>query len=290
MLDNCLDFKSHNVGYKFCKNCDHLNGANEDTIEFAEKLYSKDAGASYAKFYLDELYQDRLDHIYRPKVEFLIENLGHEIGDVFDFGCGLGHMVNIMCDMGLNAKGGDVSETLVYHGNEAIFKKSGSKPLELIPLRQSSLFIRNLNVDVLCLMAVMEHISDLNEFFDAVHNSNFNYIYYSVPTYGLSVAIEGAFPDVFPRHLSGGHTHLFTEKSLLTLNERLGVTPLAEWRFGTDIQDLRRSMYINLSKNGASDSFLKRFDHEFSSYIDDLQGVVDTAHNCSQIHVIAKRL
>ena len=34
---------------------------------------------------------------------------------------------------------------------------------------------------------------------------------------------------VFPRQLSGGHTHLYTEESILKMNEIIGIESIAEW-------------------------------------------------------------
>ena len=106
---------------------------------------------------------------------------------------------------------------------------------------------------------------------------------------GLSIYTETIFPKVYPRHLSGGHTHLFTEESLVLLNEKLGVTPIAEWRFGTDIQDLKRSFMVSLLGSKCSPNTIQKFEEQFDSYADDLQEVLDRSNACSQIHVIAKK-
>ena len=94
-------------------------------------------------------------------------------------------------------------------------------------------------------MAVMEHVVDLDEFWK-VRAAKFNYFYYSAPTYGFSVTFENLFGQVFPRHLSGGHTHLLLKN--LKFLKKIGVTPQAEWRFGSDILDLRRAIEVTLEK------------------------------------------
>ena len=288
-LVRAADFSKHGVKYVFCRECDHLNGLHQDTMEFAKKMYTDDDGSNYSKFYMDDKYRDRLQHIYLPKAKFLLEELGSNVSTLYDYGCGLGHLVNAFRTIGISADGGDVSEILVSHGNDAIEQDHGMRPLDFISFEESSNHIKNLKVDVLSAMAVMEHLSNLEEFMDAVRQCDFKYFYYSVPTYGLSVPVEAAFENIFPRHLSGGHTHLFTERSLKTLHKKMNVTPIAEWRFGTDIQDLKRSLEISLSQSGASDYYLNRFQNEFSEYSDALQATVDQAHNCSQIHVICKK-
>jgi hypothetical protein len=98
------------------------------------------------------------------------------------------------------------------------------------------------------------------------------------------------FSEVFPRHLSGGHTNLFTENSLLKLNELLGVEPIAEWRFGTDFMDLYRSLITMINKNGGSKRFLEASISGLKPKLDELQFILDKAHFCSQIHCVAKKI
>ena len=72
--------------------------------------------------------------------------------------------------------------------------------------------------------------------------------------------------------------------------KKLGVEPVAQLRFGTDIMDLRRSIDVSLKISDASDYFRERTFKETQKYANDLQAVIDKAHNCSQIHVLAKPL
>ena len=139
-------------------------------------------------------------------------------------------------------------------------------------------------------LAVIEHLHDLNGYIQSVRAADFKYFYYSVPTYGFSVTVENLFETIFPRHLSAGHTHLFTEKSRVLLEKKLGVKPIAEWRFGTDIQDLRRSIEIHLQRKNVSQRFVRRVREELDYVQDELQGVIDRSHLCSQIHVVCEKL
>ena len=207
-----------------------------------------------------------------------------------DVGCGLGHFVNCSIGSGLDARGIDVNRTMIQHGNIALEKYHSTTPLACVAADDINSVVRNTEVDVLSAMAVMEHLADLQGFVEAVQNSSFEYFYYSVPTYSLSVTIENLFENVYPRHLSAGHTHLFTETSLNELNKRLGVQPIAEWRFGTDVMDLVRSIDVSLAAGNASDIFRARVKREISGYLDKLQLVIDESHNCSQIHVLCRKL
>lgn len=135
---------------------------------------------------------------------------------------------------------------------------------------------------------MIEHLSDLDEFWSAFRASSFDYVYFSVPMFSLSAVVEHAFSDVAPRHLQADHTHLFTEQSLPKMYELLGVEPVAEWRFGTDVMDLFRSLINTVQLSGA-DALLDDLVNKFAPSIDDLQAVLDRAHTCSEIHVLARR-
>ena len=47
-----------------------------------------------------------------------------------------------------------------------------------------------------------------------VSNDNVEFIFFSVPLFSPCVFMELTHPRVFPRQLSGAHTHLYTEKSI----------------------------------------------------------------------------
>ncbi len=289
VLPDRIDFNKHGVPYTFCINCDHLNGQYEDTTKYAKSLYTDDGGANYAKFYQDDKYEHRLEHIYMPKAEFLLSEVGLSNFSLYDFGCGLGHFVECANRIGINASGGDVSSQLIEAGN-TISSNKEEVPLEIIDIDNFKTKLSNLNCDVLSALAVIEHVVDLESFCEGVRRSNFKYFYYSVPTYGFSVTFENLFEEIFPRHLSAGHTHLFTEKSRKFLEEKLGVVPIAEWRFGSDIVDLRRAIEVSLEKKNVSTEYMTRVQQEMDIVQDGMQEIIDKAHICSQVHVVCKKL
>ena len=104
--------------------------------------------------------------------------------------------------------------------------------------------------------------------------------------FSLSVLIENVFKNVFPRQLAGGHTHLFTEKSIIHMNKILKIDSFAEWRFGTDILDLFRSINVTLKDNKSSKKTIDYFSNQFYKSIDKMQKIFDKSHFCSEIHVL----
>ena len=74
------------------------------------------------------------------------------------------------------------------------------------------------------------------------------------------------------------------------MNKTLGVRPIAEWRFGTDIVDLHRSIIVNLRKNNSSEKFINYIEKGFGEKKDEIQSIFDKNHFCSQIHCIVSKV
>ena len=107
--------------------------------------------------------------------------------------------------------------------------------------------------------------------------------------FSFSTILENVFNKVLPRHLSFGHTHLFTEKSIGVMHEIIDVTSIAEWRFGTDMMDLYRSLMVMLSNNHSTKKVIKYLNDGFAKNIDDLQSIIDRSGFCSEIHCVVKK-
>jgi hypothetical protein len=128
------------------------------------------------------------------------------------------------------------------------------------------------------------------KFFEAFRTSEAKYLYYSVPMFSLSVILENVINNVFPRQLSGAHTHLFTEQSLIKMHDLIGVQPLAQWRFGTDAMDLYRHLIVSLQANNSSIKTVDYLSSNLRELVDGLQSVLDRAHFCSEVHCVATKL
>lgn len=289
MLGEAIDLKQHGVNYSFCSNCDHLNGRFDDTEQFTKLIYASEDGKDYAAAYIDQNFKKRVEDIYLPKVEFLQDQLEIKRPKLLDVGCGGGYFVYACRQRGIDARGIDVSRTMIDFGNMNISERMDVSPLMLVDEDSFYDQVRNTEASVVSTIGVIEHLRQPQRFFDAFKQSKAQYLYYSVPMYSASVVIENVFGDIFPRQLSGGHTHLFTEKSIEELNRQLNGQPKAEWRFGVDIMDFYRSVMIRLQGGDASEKMIKRFGAEFAPHIDALQSVLDQSHFCSEIHSIVKK-
>lgn len=281
------DFTSFGVDYAICDRCGHLNGLHEDTAAFAEFLYQEDQGGNYAKNYLDG-YDGRVNAIYIPKVDFLLEALGDagESGlSVADIGCGGGHFVKACEIRGVSARGYDPNATLIALGSQKLAKNT----IEDVPMDRFTSVIETTEADVVSLIGVLEHLREPLKALAAFTRSSARFLYMSVPAFSFSVFLEHAFPTIFPRQLAGGHTHLFTRESLDHLMQRHGLRSRAEWWFGTDMVDLYRTLAVTLDKSGASEKAQAGFSKSFGSLIDDLQAVLDRHEVCSEVHVIIEK-
>jgi SAM-dependent methyltransferase len=277
-------FTSFGVGYCVCAACTHLNGAHEDTEAFAQRLYQADGGAAYGANYL-AAYDARVEAIYLPKVDFLLEVLaaeGVEAPRVLDVGCGGGHFVRACELRGLPARGIDPSETLVALGGE----KLSSNAIRACQMADFTAEIAGADEPVVSMIGVLEHLQHPLAALEAFRASSARHLYISVPLFSLSALLEHAFDDVFPRQLSGGHTHLFTPQSLERLAERFGLVAAGEWWFGTDMVDLLRSLTV---RGGGEPAFAGLVQQMLGPQVDALQAVLDQARACSEVHMVFRK-
>jgi hypothetical protein len=191
--------------------------------------------------------------------------------------------------MGINARGIDVSKTSVEFGNKKLSLQFGNHALRCVDDENYIDEILESYSTVISAIGVIEHIQDLPQLFDAIRRSKAKYVYYSVPMASLSVLIENVVPNVFPRVLSADHTHVFTENSLMKLNQLMSLTPIAEWRFGSDITDLLRSLSLTVQESGMTRLAQDFFMQPLNLMRDELQQSLDINHFCSEIHVLARK-
>ena len=141
-----------------------------------------------------------------------------------------------------------------------------------------------------CLSAigVLEHIEDPHRLLTSFKNSNLKYLYISVPLFSLTSLIENSFKDVYPRHLSGGHTHLYTKESLYYLAKKWNLKILGEWWFGLDIADLYRSIYVS-SNNINKKVFNKTLNKYFFDALNEMQNCLDKRKISSEVHLVLSK-
>jgi len=283
-------YVSHRLAYIECEACGHLNSANEDTDDFASKVYVED---DYSKNYSakdKEGYLNRMNMIYIPKAEFLSEcmkseGLNNDQLNILDIGAGCGYFVSAARKLNMKAIGIEVSGHEVEYGNAM----TDEKYLTCVGLTDSIDYIKNTDANVISAIGVLEHLIHLKENLEAIRdNSNIKYLYASVPMFSFSSCFEAAFQDCYNRHTGGTHTHLFSNESIAKMAESIGFEIAYEWRFGSDINDLYRFLMVSMQKNG-NNELASYFSDKFTPIMDDLQNVLDKSEFSSELHFILKR-
>lgn len=204
-----------------------------------------------------------------------------------DIGCGSGYFIASLVKAGFNhVKGIDVSKTQIDFGN----KTNKFNFLEKIDPKKINEFVSKSKDNIVSLIGVLEHLHDPKSLLNTIKkNKNIRYIYLSVPLFSLTVYFELIFNNVYNRHLSGAHTHLYTEKSLNWLIKKYKFKKVSEWWFGLDINDLFRNIFINLKKKNVSKKFKNNFENLFKKIIDNLQYELDKKKLSSEVHLLLKK-
>ncbi len=283
-------FKSHKVQYYLCPHCNHLSGEFQDTEAFANKVYIED---NYAYNYTAkdrENYKKRLEMIYIPKAQFLIDSLkkdGLEVSDIdlLDDGAGSGYFVRAMKQLGAKATGIEISSDQVGFAN----KMADADILQQVDSDKIAEYICHTDKNVISAIGVLEHIINLDEILMAVkENKNLKYMFLSVPMFSFSAVFEASHQTCYNRHLGGTHTHLFSDESLQFMADKMGFEISDVWKFGSDMMDLYRFICVCLEQNG-NPAFKDYFSEKFLPLIDDMQLIVDKSEFASEVHMLLKR-
>lgn len=289
------DFINHGTIYKICEKCSHLNGDKEDTTEYTEWLYKNEGGSNYSNNYLKS-YEKRVSNIYLPKVRYLKNSLEELCGlqnfSIFDIGCGGGHFVYSSNILGIPAKGIDISAQLIKLASE--FWESSDAfntkpPFACIDSEEELIKeIRESKSEVISLIGVLEHLMNPNDALKAFAISDSKYMFFAVPLFSLATFIENVSKNTFPRHLSGGHTHLYTHESINYFCEKFNFQKISKWHFGMDAMDLRRALIVETTKNGTSKRARKLIEDKLFSPImmNEIQEVLDRHLGGSDVHML----
>ncbi len=152
------------------------------------------------------------------------ENENPKMMSYLDLGAGSGYMLGALDKCGANNLiGYEVSDAQVEFGNHMLGKTLLHKN-EPNYLRE---IISNTKNEVVCMIGVLEHLSNPREILKLIStNPAIHYLYFSVPMFSITVFFELMFPSIMPRHLTGGHTHLYTNSSLEYLFKEFDFTPI----------------------------------------------------------------
>ena len=286
-------FINHKIKYFECKKCSHINGYHQDTENFANKMYVN-AKTNYAKGYHEKSIKKftiRQKKIYDPKAVFLKNCFkNHRKIKVLDIGAGSGYFISslLACKF-RDVKGVEVSKKQVEFGKKILFTlKKNPNTLEYLNFKNIINLVKKTDSECISLIGVLEHMTDMSIVMKAIQNNKkIKYVYVLVPMSSFICVVENIFSKIFNRHLGGGHTHLFTEKSLLILMKKYSFVQQSAWWFGTDIHDLYRSSILEMEKKKYKP--LGKIIYNMKSIIDNLQLELDKKKISSEVHMLLRR-
>jgi len=285
-------FTNHGTDYYLCGRCGHLSGRYDDGVEYTKELYES---GLYATDYWEAdpiLFNKRMDAIFIPKLNFMLDSFlmrGINANEMsyLEIGAGAGHLILSMNRAGLDVIGVEISESQVEFANKMI----GKELILTMSADKIAETIRTTDREVLIFINVLEHITNLNEVLDSIKaNRKIKYIFFSVPLLSLTCAFEVIFSQVYPRHIGGGggHTHLFSEKSLAYIFDKYDFKRISTWEFGTDIMDLYRSIVVTLETKGCHQEFITKISTLFQEQSDAIQLIIDKSGMASDTHIVAQ--
>jgi hypothetical protein len=293
-LPSAPSFVKHAIPYVLCPVCGQLNGMHEDSDAFCKAVYTSEGGKEYAENYTEkhvDAYARRREAIYTPKAEFLLDVLRKEGENpeslsYADMGAGAGYFVSALMELGLrNVTGYEVGETQVNLGKWV----TPNLPLNVIGLQDTEKLVRTQPADVVSFIGVFEHLQNPRAILAALKsNPSVKYFYFCVPMFSPTIFGEMVFPEVMPRQLTVGHTHLFTESSLAYFEKEFGFERVGAWWFGTDMMDYYRSVLITLSGKPDLAKMADVWAETFEKVLDDMQLAMDKKRQSSQVHMILR--
>jgi len=273
--------KSFGVKYNLCKNCGHLNGERLENKSLFKKFYISGTGSKNIEKNYKEAFNQRVKNIYNDKVFFLkkiVKNVR-----VLDIGSGAGHFLKALENNNIRATGIEPNKLMCKIGSQYL-KRNRLLNRDLHQLEE--IVLGNVEkANCLSAIGVLEHLENPNGFLKVFKMSNFKFLYLSVPLFSLTTFIENAFQNVYPRHLSGGHTHLYTKESIYYFIKKYRFSIIGEWWFGQDIADLYRSIIVN-SFQLDKKIYKTTLDKYLYSILNDLQKEIDKKKLSSEVHLI----
>ena len=233
----------------------------------------------------------RQKKIYDPKANFLKKSFSN-LKDikVLDIGAGSGYFVSSLIDKKFKK-----FKVLKFQKSQVNFEKKifsiigkNESLLNNLNFKEIKNYVEKTDFNCISLIGVLEHMVDMSEIMSIIKkNKKIKYLYILVPMFSFICIVENLFDKIFNRHLGGGHTHLFTEKSLKKFMNKFGFIEHSSWWFGTDMHDFYRSLVIEMNKRNFTP--LENEANNIKSEIDRLQLILDKKKICSEVHMLLKR-
>jgi SAM-dependent methyltransferase len=229
--------------YCECSHCGHIFSQKPPSAQAVKRLYTrsgKENQSIQSQLYVNkELFATRVMEIAAPKVHYVTTRMPNR-GKWVDIGCGTGE---ILC--AAKAQGWDVLG-IESDPDEVEFARTMGIEVEQLFIEPEN--VRNYvkGAAVVSLINILEHVLTPERLLKAIADSinEETRIVIEVPRHpSLSSYANKTFPHVAVRHIyAPDHLHIFTEKAMDILFNRLGLVPKNIWLFGQDFYEIISSM------------------------------------------------
>jgi len=271
--------------YVRCASCDLVYLRETPQIEELKSIYVEES-EEIEKSPGDDLmntdaFDNRVEMICTPKVEFVLEHVTKHAPSWTDIGCGVGDMVQAASGRGCNAIGYDIDQREIEHG-----QAHGSN-VECLDVTQANAKKVLADSDIVSLISVIEHVPNCAEVVQTVVSNaprDASFVF-EVPRFNsLSTLVNMNFPNSISRHmLPPNHVMLFTDLAFDNLLKSVGLKRRATWYYGADINEMIGNMLLNSAASNIDISALK-------DVLNDLQFIVDRAKFCDEMLVVCERV
>lgn len=271
--------------YVRCATCGHTYTTERYSEHDLLDFYKNSTFYSTQTYGNPASHQYRIDHVARPKMEFL-EYFTNGKGRLLDGGSGIGDIPLVAKQSGWDATGIEVSKDSVQFGTEQL----GA------PLLQGSFMdhldlVEECTLDAVTLIGFLEHTIDPIHFLQQVQTKirPGGHIMIQVPSAdSFASMIQASFPqNVFRHMVPMDHYQLFSKDSLDRALEQTGYTIRGYWFHGLDLYELMNHLSIMHPESAGTDSPLFQ---TFLEHMDKLQLVMDQAQKSDRIIVVAQKI
>jgi len=288
-------FQIRSIVYTICDHCGHINGNHELTAEFLNYAYgSFESDCICSRPYSDEFTQSTMatdfdsvvQRIYEPKASFLLDQLsGHcdaTEKDVLDFGCGSGHFVKALQNVGFkNVHGVDslpvaVDQAALNGLNESV---------SLVSLNSVDEIFASKFTDIVTMLCVLPHLKDPCKALESMIRSGVRWTFQKVPMFSIGLLLESAMPEQRSRIIGSDHTNIFTWESINWIEKNYHLKRLASWSFGSDALDFANKIRNKLGENG-TEAFSDWALRQSEKFLQPMQDAVDSVNLSSELHIL----
>lgn len=287
-------FRHRELEFKRCRSCGHILTARELPKGYP---FAHDKSCGFDNIYpelTEGQLEDRRRRIYEPKLRWIIDSAADNDVDRqellsrrwMEIGSGGGEFLACLEELGVREVIGlEADPNLVERSRRLV------RHAEIIHSCASlAETLRNTDADVYVAFFVFEHVQNLRELFEAFRTKKpGTYLAFSVPVFSMATVMESTFRAHSARNLDGViHTQLFTDDSIRHCLQTADFTPVSQWVFGQDANDLHRILIQALAEN-YPEEMLGEIDNKLKDLVDPLQAALDHAHFSDARHILAKR-